>query len=182
MLPLYLDILLKIKSAKLFGKVSVIEKNGIDTIPFKNIHIYTKNHHNNLIGKVECNDYNDYNECNNNNFNFRFYYIPLKFIDNYELKNIGIEIASNIAVCPFCFGIHLDSEEQYKYYKMIKTKEQKPDLGDGIDIISDELYKLLKEHFCFDFIKKNSSNYEAYLLEEEYKKNSEEEIVDEVKI
>jgi hypothetical protein len=156
MLPLYLDILLKIKSAKLFGKVSVIEKNGIDTIPFKNIRINTKNHHNNLIGKVEC---NDYNECNNNNLNFRFYYIPLKFIDNYELKNIGIEIVSNIAVCPFCFGIHLDSEEQYKYYKMIKKKEQRHNLGDDIDIISDELYKLLKEHFCFELIKKNSSNY-----------------------
>jgi hypothetical protein len=158
MLPLYLDILLKIKSAELFGKVSVIEKNGIDTIPYRNIRIYTKNHQNNLIGKVECNDYNDCNDCNNNNIKFRFYYIPLKFIDNYELKNIGIEIYPNISVCPFCFGIHLDSEEQYNYYKMIKKKEQKHDLCDDIDIISDELYTLLKEHFCFELIKKHNYN------------------------
>jgi hypothetical protein len=162
MLPLYLDILLKIKIAELFGKVSVIEKNGIDTISFKNIHIYTKNHHNNLIGKVECNDYN--------NNNFMFYYIPLKCIENYEVKNSGIEIYSQLSVCPFCFGIHLDIEEQYNYYKMMKNKEMIYFLGDGIDIISDELYKLLKEHFCFELIKKNSSNYEAYLLKEEYKK------------
>ena len=30
MLPLHLDILLKLKIAELFGKVLVIEKNGID--------------------------------------------------------------------------------------------------------------------------------------------------------
>ena len=165
MLPLHLDILLKIKIADLFGKVTVIEKNGIHTIPFKHILIYTKNHNNNLIGKVEC----------HTNHNYNFYYIPLKCIENYEVKHSGIEIYSQISVCPFCFGIYLDSEEQYKYYKMMKKKETS-------DTITDELYTLLKEHFCFDFIKKNINNYEAYLFEETNKKNSEEEIVDEVKI
>ena len=166
MLPLHLNILLKVKIADLFGKVSVIEKNGINTIPFKHILKKPKNHYNNLIGKVEC----------HTNHNYNFYYIPLKCIENYEVKHSGIEIYSKISVCPFCFGIHLDIEEQYKYYKMMKNKETS-------DTITDELYTLLKEHFCFDFIKKNINNYEAYLFEETNKKNSkEEEIVDEVKI
>jgi hypothetical protein len=144
MLPLYLEILLKLKIAERFGKVSVIEKNGINTIPFKNILIYTKNHHNNLIGKVECNDNKS-----------MFYYIPLNTIDNYELKNSGMEIYSQISVCPFCFGIYLDTEEQYKYYKMMRQKEEKDtNLDTNLDTtITDELYTLLKEYFCFDFIK-----------------------------
>jgi len=140
MLPLYLDILLKLKIAELFGKVLVNEKNGIDTIPYKDIITNTKNHYNNLIGKVEC----------NTNHNYSFYYIPLKCIENYEVKNSGMEIYSQIEICPFCFGIYLDSEEQYNYYKMMKHKET----GDiPSDTITDELYTLLKENFCFDFIK-----------------------------
>ena len=139
MLPLHLTILLKLKSAELFGKVSVIEKNGIDTIPYKDIIINTKNHYNNLIGKVECNT------------TFRFYYIPLKCIENYEVKNSGMEIYSQIEICPFCFGIYLDSEEQYNYYKMMKKKEQEQDMN--LDTITDAIYTLLKENFCFEFIK-----------------------------
>ena len=172
MLPLHLNILLKLKIAELFGKVSVIEKDGIDTIPYKDIIINTKNHYNNLIGKVECNT------------NFSFYYIPLKCIENYELKNSGVEIYSQIEICPFCFGIYLDSEEQYKYYKMMKNKEQEQDmnLDINLDTITDTIYTLLKENFCFEFIKTNINNYEEYLFEEDNKKNNEEEIVDEVKI
>ena len=167
MIPLHLDILLKLQIANLFGKVSVIEKYGMNTIPFKHIRVNSKKHNNNLIGKVEC----------NTNHNFNFYYIPLKCIEDYEFKNIGMELYSQISVCPFCFGIHLDSVEQYKYYKMMKKKET-----NETDTISDELYTLLKEHFCFEFIKKNIESYEAYLIEEDNKKNCEEEIVDEVKI
>ena len=153
MLPLYLDILVKIKIAYLFGKVSVIEKNGIIAIPYKDINTNTKNHYNNLIGKVECN-------TNTNNNKYMFYYIPLKNIENYELKNIGIEIYPNILVCPFCFGIHLDIEEQYKYYKMMKKKEQvkKDEKNMNINLnttITDDMYKILKNHFCFELIKKN---------------------------
>jgi len=146
MLPLYLDILLKIKIINLFGKVSVIEKDGIDTIPYKDIITNTKNHDNNLIGKVEC----------NTNHNYNFYYIPLNTIDNYELKNSGMEIYPQLSICPFCFGIYLDIEEQYKYYKMMRQKEEKDmNLDMNLDTtINDELYILLKEHFCFDFIKK----------------------------
>jgi hypothetical protein len=149
MLPLYLDILLKIKIAELFGKVSVIEKDGIDTIQYKYIITNTKNHYNNLIGKVEC----------NTNHNFSFYYIPLKCIENYEVKNRSLEIYSQIEICPFCFGIYLDTEEQYKYYKMMKKKEQEHDmsvdinLDTNLDTITDTIYTLLKENFCFEFIK-----------------------------
>ena len=144
MLPLHLNILLKLKIADLFGKVSVIEKDGIDTIHYKDIITNTKNHDNNLIGKVEC------------NITFNFYYIPLKCIENYEVKNSGVEIYSQIEICPFCFGIYLDSEEQYKYYKMMKNKEKKQDMNLDINLetpITDTIYTLLKEHFCFDFIK-----------------------------
>ena len=146
MLPLHLNILLKLKIAELFGKVSVIEKDGIDTIPYKDIIIYTKNHYNNLIGKVEC----------NTNHNYNFYYIPLKCIENYEVKTSGMEIYSQIEICPFCFGIYLDSEEQYKYYKMMKNKKQEQDMNLDINLetpITDTIYTLLKENFCFDFIK-----------------------------
>ena len=146
MLPLYLEILLKIKIAELFGKVSVIEKNGIDTIPYKNIITNTKNHYNNLIGKVEC----------KTDTNFSFYYIPIKCIENYEVKNSGMKIYSQIEICPFCFGIYLDTEEQYNYYKMMKKKAQKQDMNLDMNLdntISDVLYTLLKEHFCFEFIK-----------------------------
>jgi hypothetical protein len=169
MLPLHLNILLKVRIAELFGKVSVIEKNSIKTIPYKHIHINIKNHYNNLIGKVEC---------HTNTNKFMFYYIPLKTIENYEFKNSGVEIISEISICPFCFGIHLDSEEQYKYYKMIKKKEKEqdtnldtnldPNLDPNLDTtIPDDIYKILKEHFCFDFIKKNINNYEVYLSKEE---------------
>ena len=144
MLPLHLDILLKVKIADLFGKVSVIEKNGINTIPFKHILKKPKNHYNNLIGKVEC----------HTNYNYNFYYIPNTCIENYELKHSGMEIVSQISICPFCFGIHLDTEEQYKYYKMMKNKETS-DISDTSDTITDELYTILKKHFCFDFIKTN---------------------------
>ena len=150
MLPLHLDILLKVKIAELFGKVSVIEKNGINTIPFKHILKKPNNHYNNLIGKVEC----------YTNHNYNFYYIPNTCIENYELKHSGMKIVSEISICPFCFGIHLDTEEQYKYYKMMKRKEQDMTIDMNLDMtldttITDELYTLLREHFCFDFIKTN---------------------------
>ena len=93
-----------------------------------------------------------------------------------------MEIYSHISLCPFCFGIHLDSEEQYKYYKMMKKKEHAMKVDTITDTITDTIYTLLKEHFCFDFIKKNINSYEAYLIEEENTQNNEEDIVDEVKI
>ena len=165
MLPLHLNILLKIKIAELFGKVSVIEKYNIDSIPFKNIIINTKNHHNNLIGKVEC-----YNNLN-------FYYIPIKCIENYEIKDIGIDIYSDLSICPFCSGIQLDIDEQYKYYKIMKKKDCENNANLTYNL-SNDIYILLQERFCFDLIKKNINSYEAYLIEKENKKNSEEKILD----
>ena len=168
MLPLDLNILLKVKIATLFGKVPVVEKNGITHIPFKNININTKKHNNNLIGKVEY----------NTNHNYNFYYIPNKYIENYEFKNIGIEIYSDLSICPFCLGIYLDINEQYKYYKIIKKIEYEN--SDTLsDNITDDIYILLQERFCFDFIKKNINNYEDYLCNEENKKNKgAEELLD----
>jgi hypothetical protein len=154
MIPLHLEILLKLKIAELFGKVSVIENNNnnihtINTIQYKNIIPDTKNHHNNLIGKIICNKFN-------------FYYIPLKFIENYEKNNIGIPICYTINICPFCSGIILDNEVQSKYYKMIKKKELESvinkDTNQDVDIdvtmiISDNIYKILKTNFCFELVK-----------------------------
>jgi hypothetical protein len=126
---LYLDYLLKLKIAELFGFLPVNIKNNINSIPFKNIITNTKNHKNNLIGKVVCQ-------------NFMFYYIPLHLIDQYEQNNIGIPICHHINVCPFCFGIQLDNEEQLKLYKLINKD-------------SDELNNmtiLIKDKFCFDMV------------------------------
>ena len=151
MVPLDLEILLKLKIAELFGKVSVIEKNNINTINYKNIIPDIKNHHNNLIGKIVCSK-------------FDFYYIPLKFIENYENNNIGIPICYNINICPFCSGIILENEVQYKYYRLMKNKEIviNPDANQDVDIdiniditmlISDDIYKLLKTKYCFELVK-----------------------------
>ena len=145
MLPLNLNILLQLKIVELFGKIPVNEKNGINKIPYKKIKLNTKNHHNNLMGKVECHK-------------FIFYYIPIKYIEIYEQQNIGISICSHITICPFCFGIQLDIEEQYNYY----TKMMNLDMN-----ITDDTYKLLKENFCFELIKKNIDSYEANLITEE---------------
>lgn len=126
---LYLDYLLKLKIAELFGFLPVNIKNNINSIPFKNIITNTKNHKNNLIGKVVCQ-------------NFMFYYIPLDLIEQYEQNTIGISICHHINVCPFCFGIQLDSEEQLKLYKLINKD-------------SDELNNmtiLIKDKFCFDMV------------------------------
>ncbi len=126
---LYLDYLLKLKIANLFGILPVNRTNGINSIPFKNVITDTKNHKNNLIGKVVCQ-------------NFMFYYIPLHLIEQFEQHNIGIPICPHINVCPFCFGIQLDSEEQLKLYKLINKD-------------SDELNNmtiLIKDKFCFDMV------------------------------
>ena len=142
--PLYLEILLQLKTAEIFGNIPVIEKNKINYVQYKNISIDTKNHHNNLIGKVVCK-------------NFKFYYIPLKFIDNYDQSYIGIPICSNIDICPFCFGIQLDIDKQYKYYKIMKEHEYKEDhdsiiFNDISNDISNDIYKILKKKFCFEII------------------------------
>lgn len=133
---LYLEYLLKIKISEIFGILQVNSKkyidgiNGINTIPFKNIITSTKNHHNNLFGKVVCRD-------------FMFYYIPLNLIENYEQNNIGIPISHHINVCPFCFGIQLDIEEQLKLYNMLNT-----------NINNLELNNLIKDKYCFEMAKK----------------------------
>ena len=146
MVPLHLDILLKFKIANLFGKIPVVQKNSkkINSIPYKNIIPDCKNHHNNLIGKIICHD-------------FDFYYIPFIFIENYEQKKSGIAIYSNcdIEICPFCFGIQLDIEEQNKFYKMMKKKDMDAsDASDTSNTITDDIYKLLKKYFCFELVKK----------------------------
>ena len=126
---LYLDYLLKLKIANLFGILPVTKTNGINGIPYKNVITDTKNHKNNLIGKVVCQ-------------NFMFYYIPLHLIEQYEQNNIGISICPHINVCPFCFGIKLDSEEQLKLYKLI--------IKDSEEI--DNMTILIKDKFCFDMV------------------------------
>ena len=50
----YLEYLLKIKISELFGTLPITIKNYINFISFKNVIPDTKNHHNNLIGKVSC--------------------------------------------------------------------------------------------------------------------------------
>jgi hypothetical protein len=149
MVPLHLEILLKLKIAELFGKVSVIDKHNknITTIQYKNIIPDTTQHNNNLIGKIVCN-------------RFDFYYIPLKFIENYENNSIGIPICYNIDICPFCSGIILDNEVQYKYYKMIKNMELVINTDTNINInidnsiiISNNIYQILKTKFCFELVK-----------------------------
>ena len=166
MKSLHLEILLKLKIAKLFGKVPVNGKNNgknkCNYVQYKDIIPDTKHHYNNLMGKIVCNNYD-------------FYYVPLKFIENYEHNNIGISICSNIEICPFCSGIILDSESQYKYYKMMQNKKNieieieiytDTNIDTNIDtntntdtnlsiIISDEIYKLLNTNFCFEIVKNN---------------------------
>ena len=130
---LYLEYLLKLKIAELFGFVPVNSKNGIKSIPFKNVITDTKNHNNNLVGKVVCQ-------------NFMFYYIPLHLIEQYEKNNIGIPICTHINVCPFCFGIQLDCEEQLKLYKLINKDSENSDELNNMTI-------LIKDKFCFDMVK-----------------------------
>ena len=62
-------------------------------------------------------------------------------------------------------------------YKMMKIKEVDTITENTItdNTITYDLYKLLKEYFCFDFIKNNIKSYEAYLIEEENKKKYEED-------
>jgi len=130
---LYLEYLLKIKISEIFGNLPVNSKkykNCIDIIPFKNIITDTKNHNNNLFGKVVCHD-------------FLFYYIPLNIIEKYEQTNVGIPISYNINVCPFCFGIQLDIEEQIKLYNI---------LNKNLDNL--ELNTLIKDKYCFEIVKK----------------------------
>jgi hypothetical protein len=136
---LYLEYLLKIKIAEIFGILPVNSKkyiNGINTIPFKNIITNTKNHNNNLFGKVVCRD-------------FMFYYIPLNLIENYENNNIGIPISHHINVCPFCFGIQLDIEEQLKLYNMLNTNINNSELN-----TLNNLNNLIKDKYCFEMAKK----------------------------
>ena len=135
MIPLYLDVLLKLKIVDIFGKIPVIKKNNINFLQYKYIVTDTKNHNNNLIGKVGYNKY-------------VFYYIHIELIEKYEKKDLGIPICSHISICPFCFGIQLDIDEQYKYYDMIKNKDtNESDMPDTI-------YNLLKDKFCFELVKK----------------------------
>jgi hypothetical protein len=127
---LYLEYLLKIKISEVFGVLPVNNKNSINIIPFKNINTDTKNHNNNLFGKVVCRD-------------FMFYYIPLNLIEKYEQSKIGIPISYHINVCPFCFGIQLDIEEQIKLYNI---------LNKNLDNL--ELNTLIKDKYCFEIVKK----------------------------
>ena len=126
MIPLYLEYLLKIKIAEIVGKLPVNTKNNINTIQYKNILLDNKNHYNNLIGKVVLD-------------NFNFYYVPINLIENYENNQIGIPICYHIYICPFCFGIQLDIEEQMKLYKIIT--------------LDSEINQLLKDKFCFEIVK-----------------------------
>jgi hypothetical protein len=145
MIPVHLEILLKLKIAKYFGTIPIINKddNNINTIHYKNIIPEPKQHHNNLMGKIVSNK-------------FDFYYIPLKYIDNYEQKKEGLSICYNIDICPFCSGIILESELESKYYKMMKKKELVMNLdtdSDSAITMSDEIYKVLKTKFCFELVK-----------------------------
>jgi hypothetical protein len=145
MISLHSDILLillQLKIAELFGKIPVIEKNNINSIKYKYIVPDTKNHHNNLIGKV------GYSRIGYTTFDF--YYIPLDLIEKYEQKTIGIPICSHISICPFCFGIQLDSDDQNKYYKMMKKKDINKNWDGNIDMA---IYNLLKDKFCFELVK-----------------------------
>ena len=133
MLPLYLEYVLKINIANKFGNITVIEKNGITTLPYENIITNIKKHHNNLMGKVEI--------CSPK---FMFYYIPTKLIEKYETHSIGIPICHNISICPFCFGIQLSIEEQHKLYKQLNNM-----------VFNDDINILIKEKYCFELIKLN---------------------------
>ena len=132
MLPLYLEYFLKLKIAEIFGNLPVNENNNVKNIPYKKILIDTKNHNNNLIGKVVLN-------------NFMFYYIPIKLLENYENNSIGIPICYHIDICPFCFGIQLEIENQIKLYKLIKDSEDSEEIK--------YMNSLIKNKFCFDMVK-----------------------------
>ena len=131
MLPIHLQYILKINIANKYGTVPVIEKDGIKTVPYKNIITNTKNHHNNLIGKIEI-------------FSpkFMFFYIPTNFIEKYDKYSIGLPICYNISICPFCFGIQLPIEEQNILYKKLNIMD-----------FNDDINTLIQDKFCFELIK-----------------------------
>jgi hypothetical protein len=143
MLPIYLELLLKVKIAELFGKLHVNKNNinNINTIQYKNVLLDTKNHKNNLIGKILCN-------------NFSFYYVPIKFIEKYENNGSGIPICYHINICPFCFGIQLDIEEQLKIYDMLNNKNEILD-----DNNNDKMNMFIRSNFCFEMVKNNKNSH-----------------------
>ena len=150
MLPIYLELLLKVKIAELFGKLHVNKNNinNINTIQYKNILLDTKNHKNNLIGKILCN-------------NFSFYYVPIKFIEKYENNGSGIPICYHINICPFCFGIQLDIEEQLKIYDILNNKNEILDDNYNYDDNDDNNNKMnmfIRSNFCFEIAKNNKNN------------------------
>ena len=127
----YFNYLLKIKIADLFGILPVCIKNNITLISFKSIVSDTKQHHNNLIGKVSCKN------------NFTFFYIPFELIENYEINKIGIPIYNDIYVCPFCFGIQLSLDDQNKLYNILNNVTPESDL---------EMNIYLRSKFCLDLL------------------------------
>jgi len=134
----YLEYLLKIKISELFGTLPITIKNNINFIAFKNVIPETKNHHNNLIGKVSCKK-------------FIFYYIPLQVIENYENNAIGIPICNDILVCPFCFGIQLPIEEQSKLYDMLNMNNLEGDISNETNQIND-IQEYIRSKYCFEML------------------------------
>ena len=118
MFRLYLEFFLKIKISEMFGILPISINNSINFIKFKNVISNSKIHHNNLIGKVSC-------------YNFNFYYIPFELIENYEINKIGIPICNDMYVCPFCFCIQLPLEEQIKLYNILNKSEERKKSSDS---------------------------------------------------
>jgi len=153
MFRLYLEFFLKIKISEMFGILPISINNSINFIKFKNVISNSKIHHNNLIGKVSC-------------YNFNFYYIPFELIENYEINKIGIPICDDMYVCPFCFGIQLPLEEQIKLYYMFNKSEERKKSSDSESSEKSESSEN-SEYSEYSEESKNSQNikYEVY---EEY--------------
>ena len=131
MLPSHLEYFLLQKIATIFGNIPIIEKNGMKTVKYKNIICDINNHHNNLIGKVNCP-------------NFEFYYLPITILENYDKNQVGINIYTNIDICPFCFGIQLPLDEQIKLYGKFNAENS---------IENNNIYNFIKMHYCFELAK-----------------------------
>lgn len=133
----YFNYLLKIKKAEIFGTLPIHIKNYTNFVSFKTVISNSKNHHNNLIGKV----------CFKNNF--KFYYIPFELIENYEINKIGIPICNDIYICPFCFGIQLSLEDQSKLYNLLNNIDN--EINNNVEV-NLEMNIYIRSKFCIDLL------------------------------
>ena len=82
--------------------------------------------------------------------------MPIKFIEKYENNGSGIPICYHINICPFCFGIQLDIEEQLKIYDMLNNKNE---ILDDNNNDNDKMNMFIRSNFCFEMVKNNKNSH-----------------------